>query len=68
MVTNEGNTDYFNCQVGVRQGENLSPFLFSIYLNDLEHYLMGQKVNGVKCDTVRCHCKIFKIMSHFICR
>ena len=27
-------SDYFMCKVGVRQGENLSPFLFSIYIND----------------------------------
>ncbi|KAK6192618.1 hypothetical protein SNE40_004061 [Patella caerulea] len=29
----------FNCMVGVRQGENLSPQLFSIYLRDLESFL-----------------------------
>ena len=29
-------SDYFSCYTGVRQGENLSPLLFALYLNDLE--------------------------------
>ena len=32
-------SDYFPCNVGVRQGENLSPLLFSIYLNDLKDFI-----------------------------
>ena len=40
-------SDFFDCQVGVRQGENLSPLLFSIYLNDFEAYL-SRKYEGLK--------------------
>ena len=29
-------TDYFSYCIGVMQGENLSPLLFSLFLNDLE--------------------------------
>lgn len=34
------------CQVGVRQGDNLSPILFSIYLSDLKTY-MSKKYKGL---------------------
>lgn len=32
-------SDFFFCNVGVRQGENLSPLLFAIFLNDLNEFL-----------------------------
>jgi hypothetical protein len=41
-------SETFSCQLGVRQGENLSPFLFSIYLNDLELFLKTNKIEGLQ--------------------
>ena len=29
-------SDYFSCNIGVRQGDNLSPLIFAIYLNDFK--------------------------------
>ena len=31
-------SEFFSCEIGVKQGENFYPFLFS-YLNDLEFFL-----------------------------
>ena len=46
VVSNGKVSDYFNCNVGVRQGENLSPMLFAIYLNDFE-YFISRHYNGL---------------------
>ena len=51
IITSEGTSAFFPCQTGVRQGENLSPILFSIYLNDLRHYLQTSGLSGVECET-----------------
>ena len=32
-------SSYFDCKNGVRQGENLSPILFALFLNDMQSYI-----------------------------
>ena len=48
IVFNKCKSDYFACDNGVRQGENLSPFLFSLFLNDLETFLEAKNVTGLE--------------------
>ena len=38
IILNGVKSDFFDCNIGVRQGENLSPFLFCVFLNDLESF------------------------------
>jgi len=46
---NEPNSysDFFNCSVCVRQGKTLSTVLFSLFLNDLEEFLVSNNTNGI---------------------
>ena len=47
IVHNNKKSDMFVCEIGVRQGENLPPLLFSIYLNDLQDFLEGLNIKGI---------------------
>ena len=49
-MTDNDSSAYFPCVNGVRQGENRSTILFSIYLNDLNQFLMSRSVNGLSVD------------------
>jgi hypothetical protein len=40
-------SEYFPCEIGVQQGENLSQFLFSLFLNDLEDFFIHENVPGL---------------------
>ena len=42
----------FTSNTGVRQGECLSPFLFSVYLNDLEAELATKMLPGIDIGTI----------------
>ena len=46
-------TDEFECLLGVRQGECLSPFLFAMYLNDIENALKTNKFEGINMGLTR---------------
>ena len=45
---------FFNYEIGVKQGGNLSPYLFSLYLNDLEHIFGVNNLNGLESISAKC--------------
>ena len=46
-LTAKAESDSFPCNIGVRLGENLSPLLFPIYLQDLKSFI-SRKCDGLK--------------------
>ncbi len=47
VSVNQEISDYFVSFTGVRQGENLSPLLFSLYVNDIEEHQLENNCNYV---------------------
>ena len=50
IVHNGCKSEYFQCNIGV-QGKHLSPFLFSLYLNDLQTFLATENIKGIESVT-----------------
>ena len=46
-------SDSFSCQLGVRQGECFSPFLFVIYVNDTANDFISKGANGIVTDVLK---------------
>ena len=46
-------SDYFPCNIGVRPGDNLSPLLFALFINDFSHYV-GMSYKGL-CVSKSCY-------------
>ena len=44
VTLNGTNTDWFQTDVGVRQGDNLSPVLFSLYINQLANSIANLEI------------------------
>ena len=50
VVLNDVATDWFDCPIGVKQGDTISPTLFAIYINDLAEELKQSEI-GIELDT-----------------
>ena len=52
-------SELFDCHLGVRQGESLSPFLFSLFVNDMEQELKDKGVNGISIDDLKLYLLLY---------
>lgn len=59
-------SEFFSCNTGVRQGENLSPILFSFFLNDFDDFLAAHNFNGPSDLNATCRCEFLENLEIFL--
>ena len=52
VILNEHETRYFDCPVGVKQGDCLSPTLFAIFINDLASEIKNSNIGLILNETL----------------
>ena len=64
VMLNQEISDNFVCNMGVRQGENLSPLLFAFYVNDIESQLLQNNCNFLDFghDLINSYLKLLVVM------
>ena len=65
VKTRHGLSQFFVSNVGLRQGGNLSPVVFSLFLNDLKGFLMNNNVQGLNYHLYWPRMCVFKISTIF---
>jgi hypothetical protein len=48
IIYDDNKSNFFSSEVGVRQDENLSPFLFAVFLNDIEQFMEDKNITGLE--------------------
>jgi len=67
VSVNRSNSGYFPCSIGVRQGANLSPLLFTCFLNDLNDYFRSStNLQGVNCASHPLDNQMFLFLKVFV--
>ena len=56
---NNSLSEPFTCDIGVRQGECLSPFLFAMYVNDLEAEIVTKGISGINIGTINIYMLLY---------
>ena len=58
-------SDIFECNLGVRQGESISPFLSNLFLNDLDEALSVGQFQGINIGDINIETLFMQMIWHF---